>query len=230
MQQYEYILFDADNTLFDFDAAEHHALMATLTHYGFPADGETESRYLAINRALWDRFDAGEVTRDFLVVERFAALQRILGGNHDPAEVNAYYLARLGERPDLLPGAEELCRDLAPRYTLAIVTNGVTSAQRGRYARSALARYIPHLFISQELGCQKPQRAFFDQVLAALAAGGGARAVVVGDSLSADIQGAINAGLDSIWYNPNRLPGRPETRPTYEADSFDAIRGILLGG
>ena len=229
-QRYDTVLFDADNTLFDCDAAEAQALDLTLEAYGYPVDGRSRDCYLTVNRDLWERFDRGEVKREWLVVERFAALQRSLGGHHDPAEMNAFYLSRLAEAGCLLPGAEELCRALVPSCTLAIVTNGVASAQRGRFARSPLKALIPWLFISEEVGYQKPQRQFFGAVLSAMSLPPSARIVVVGDSLAADILGAVNAGLDSIWYNPNGLPGRPDIVPTFEARSFDQISHLILGG
>lgn len=228
MARYDTVLFDADNTLFDFDKAEARALALTLSHYGFPETESVRARYLAINRGLWAAFDRGEIPREALVVERFAALQREVGGSHDPGELNAYYISRLGEGADLLPGAASLVRALAPRCTLAIVTNGVARAQRGRFARSPLKDLIPWLFISEELGAQKPERAFFDAVLRAMDISDPSRTVVVGDSLSADIQGAINADLDSVWYNPNHLPGRPETPATWEVADFDQLLSLLL--
>ena len=229
-QRYDVVLFDADNTLFDFDAAEAQALDLTLAEYGYPVDDKSRNCYLAVNRDLWERFDRGEVKREWLVVERFAALQRALGGHHDPAEMNTFYLARLAEAGCLLPGAEALCRALVPTCTLAIVTNGVASAQRGRFDRSPLKELIPWLFISEEVGYQKPQRQFFDAVLSAMSLPPSARIVVVGDSLTADILGAVNAGLDSIWYNPNGLSGRPDIVPTFEARSFDQVFQLILGG
>ncbi len=228
MPRYDYVLFDADNTLLDFDRAEEEALRTTLTHYGF-ADLETaQTRYLAINRALWSRFDRGEVSRERLVVERFAALQRELGGENDPAEVNRFYLACLGEGGYLLPGAAELCRALASSCTLAIVTNGVAVAQRGRFARSGLGETVSYLFISEELGYQKPQREFFDAALQALAVPDRSRVVVVGDSLAADILGAVNAGLDSIWYNPAGASGRVDVVPTWEAQNYQEVLEYIL--
>ncbi len=229
-QRYDVVLFDADNTLFDFDAAEAQALDLTLAEYGYPVDDKSRNCYLAVNRDLWARFDRGEVKREWLVVERFAALQRALGGHHDPAEMNTFYLARLAEAGCLLPGAEALCRALVPTCTLAIVTNGVASAQRGRFDRSPLKELIPWLFISEEVGYQKPQRQFFDAVLSAMSLPPSARIVVVGDSLTADILGAVNAGLDSIWYNPNGLPGSPDIVPTFEARSFDQVLHLIVGG
>ena len=228
MAKYDYVLFDADNTLFDFDAAEHQALTRTLEHYGLPFDDHARGRYLSINRALWAAFDRGEVAKDVLLVERFAALQRELGGSWDSAQMNAYYLARLGECAQLLPGAEALCRALAPHCTLAIITNGVSSAQRGRFEGSPLKGLIPYLFISGEMGCQKPQKVFFDRVFAAMGITDPSRAVVVGDSLSADIQGAVNAGLSSFWYNPKGLPLGDGPAPTHIMFRFSDISAAIL--
>lgn len=229
MQRYDYVLFDADNTLFDFDRAERQALTRTLEYWGFPITEAARNCYLTANRALWSAYDRGEVTKDFLVVERFAALQREFGGDRNPAEVNDYYLARLAEGGMLLPGAEALCRTLASHCTLAIITNGVSSAQRGRFSRSAVKDLIPYLFISGDMACQKPQKIFFDQVLDRMGISNPARCVVVGDSLAADIQGAMNAGLDSVWYAPGGQAAPPEFRPTYIARDFDEVRRLVLG-
>ena len=125
MPRYEVVLFDADHTLFDFDRAEREALRQTLEEAGLPADGETEARYLSINRALWNRLDRGEVRREWLVVERFAALLRALGRTRDAAALSRGSPGLPWGRLYLLPGAQALCRALAPRCTLAIVTNGV---------------------------------------------------------------------------------------------------------
>ena len=170
MQRYHTVLFDADNTLFDFDRAEHEALGRALRERGYPDDDATRETYLAINRELWRRFDLGEADQDWLLVERFRRFEAAMGGHHDPERFNRDYLTYLGEGAFLLPGAMELCRTLSERCTLAIVTNGATIAQTGRFARSGLAPYFKGLFISQELGCRKPERAYFDTVLSRLGA------------------------------------------------------------
>lgn len=228
MAQYDYVLFDADNTLFDFHAAEHAALEATLAHWGLPGGDAVHARYQSINAALWAAHERGEVARDALVVERFLTLLSDLDAVGDGPRMNAYYLARLGEDATLLPGAEALCQALASRFTLAIVTNGVGAVQRSRMARSPLGALFPHLFISEDLGAQKPDRAFFDQVLLALNITDPSRAILVGDSLSADIRGAANVGLPSIWYNPKNLPLPAENCPTYQAADFPSIAALLL--
>lgn len=227
MGKYDVILFDADNTLFDFDRAEGRAIRLTLEEYGYPFDPVTEGLYLAINRALWRRFDQGQVSREWLVVERFAAFQRVMGGGQDPAAMNRYYLDRLAEGAFLLPGAEEMCRRLKEDFTLAIITNGVAGAQRGRFARSPLWGVIPWLFISEEIGASKPQRAFFDAVARDMGIGDPRRVAVVGDNLLTDIKGGLDAGMDAIWFNPGHLPNQTGIHPTCQVDGFDTLEAAL---
>lgn len=229
MPRYDYVLFDADNTLFDFDRAEHLALRNILEDFGLPVTEEVRQTYLTINRALWAACDRGETDRDTLMVERFRLLLAKLGRTGDPAAMNRRYLDRLGDYSHAIAGAEALCAALAERCTLAIVTNGITRTQRRRYEASRLKQYIPHLFISQELGLQKPQREYFERVLSALGVADRSRTVVVGDSLTADIQGAVNAGLDSIWYDPKGLPVPDTAAPTYTARTLEEVGRIILG-
>ena len=228
--RYDYLLFDADNTLFDFDRAEERALQATLEFFGYPLDSDTRELYRTINRVLWRRLDLGEISRETLVVERFALFDRAMGGGRDAAALNRFYLDRLSEGAELLPGAEALCRSLAPRATLALVTNGVARAQRGRLARSALNGLFPYVFISEEVGWQKPQREFFSHVCSAMAIRDRRRAVVIGDNLVSDVQGGLQSGLDAVWFNPNGLPNPTQVRPTWEARSFSALEDYLCGG
>lgn len=166
--------------------------------------------------------------REWLVVERFAALLRALGRTGDAAALNRAYLDHLGEGSYLLPGAQALCRALAPRCTLAIVTNGVARAQRRRFEASPLNGLIPWLFISEELGASKPDSAFFAPVLRTLGNPDPRRVLMVGDNLLADIQGGIQAGLDTAWYNPGRLPGDPAIVPTWEVDGYAALQALIL--
>ena len=151
MARYQYVLFDADNTLFDFDRSEWEALGLTLEAHGIDPTRERKLRYQAINAELWAAFNRGELEQPFLVVERFAVFLREFGLSGDPVAMNADYLNFLAQQGCPLPGAEALCAALAPHCTLALVTNGLSVAQRGRYDRSPLRTYLPHLFISQEL-------------------------------------------------------------------------------
>ena len=170
----------------------------------------------------------GPLVRYSLFHSIFAALLRALGRTGDAAALNRAYLDHLGEGSYLLPGAQALCRALAPRCTLAIVTNGVARAQRRRFEASPLNGLIPWLFISEELGASKPDSAFFAPVLRTLGNPDPRRVLMEGDNLLADIQGGIQAGLDTAWYNPGRLPGDPAIVPTWEVDGYAALQALIL--
>ena len=231
MPHYDIVFLDADNTLFDFDAAEHAALLKAAEERGYPLTPQMEGAYQQINGALWTAFDRGEVTQDFLVVERFRLLVERLGGKDDPERFNADYLTYLGEGSTLLPGAEALCHDLhAAGCRLALATNGVGRVQHARLNGSPLAPYLKGVFISEELGAQKPQAAFFDQAFAGMNVTDKSRCVMVGDGLGSDILGGIQAGIDTIWYNPKGLPLRPDITPTHTVTTFDRMRTLILDG
>lgn len=231
MIRYPYVLLDADNTLYDFDLAEHKALGKVLEERGYPTDPDTRSIYLEINTSLWDAFTRGEVEQEFLLVERFRRFEERMGGSHDPVQFNSDYINALASNADLIPGALDFCARLTELgCTLAIVTNGATVAQRGRYSKSPLREYIPTLFISQELGVNKPDPLFFDHVCRTMEIGDRTNAVVVGDSLNSDVLGGNNAGIDTIWYNPHRKPLNGAAKPTFTASEFAEIEVIIAGG
>ena len=228
MGRYDIVLLDADMTIFDFERSERESLRRTLEFHGLPCTDEVEATYLKINHALWDAFARGEVDQDFLVVERFEALSRIYDMGWDSARVNRDYLNGLGEEAHLLPGAMEFCRTLKDMgLTLAIATNGMPVAQRGRYTRTGMDRVIPHIFISMELGVQKPLPAYFDKVCEALNVTDRSRVVMIGDSLGSDILGGNNAGIDTVWYNPKGTPLTGRAVPTYTVSSYGEILELL---
>lgn len=230
MPRYQTALLDADNTLFDFNASEERALYTVLRARGYTPDEATVGIYLKINAELWEAFARGEVEQDFLLVERFRRFERVMGGSHDPAQFNLDYQRALAANCVLLPGAVELCQRLADGgCALAIVTNGATIAQKGRYEASPLKEYIPHLFISQEIGVGKPDPLFFDHVCRKMDIWDRSGAVIVGDSLSSDIMGGNQAGIDTVWYNPRGAALTGPARPTYTAKDFAAVEQIILG-
>lgn len=228
MRRYDIVLLDADNTLFDFNAAEARALDAVLAEFGWPRDEKTKQTYLEINHALWSAFDRGEAEEGFLTVERFRRLGERLGRRADPAEMNRRYLDRLGACSLLLPGAEELCRTLrAAGCRLALATNGVARVQHARLAGSPLVPYLERLFISGEMGTRKPEPAFFRAALAAMGVEDMDRCVMVGDGLGSDVKGALSVGLDVIWFAPGGADAPADRRPTHTARSLEEIGRII---
>jgi 2-haloacid dehalogenase len=225
---YRFALFDADNTLLDFTAAEEHAIKECLSARGLPTDGETISLYSSINDGHWKRLEQGLTTRDRLRVERFADFFRAIRYDGDPMAMADDYMEALSRQIQLVDGALELIKSLHGRCKLYIVTNGITSVQTRRFGGCPLAEYFDACFISEQLGCAKPEKRFFDQVAAAIPGFTPQEALVIGDSLSSDIRGGINAGLDTCWFNPNGKETPPDMRITYTIRRLCELESILL--
>ena len=227
MSRYQYLLFDADNTLFDFDAANHNAFAQTCQYCGLTYSEELYEFYESINRPLWQQLDRGEVTKEFLVVERFRRFLAAMGVDADPAECNRIQLSGLGSSTVLLPHALEVIEQLSRTHQLYIVTNAVASVQRARLAGSAIAPYITAAFISEEAGAAKPSKEYFDYVFARIDGITPDNCLVIGDSLSSDVQGAINAGLPACWYNLKNDPRPADMAIDYEIRDLRELYEIV---
>lgn len=204
--KYTYLLFDADDTLFDFPKASARAFTLMCQTHGIPDTPEVRQLYHDINRELWDAFDRGEVSKEYVTLERYVRLLRALGlEDRDPAQCNEDYLSALGEGVYPLPHAEEVCRELVHRgHKLYILTNAVASVQRSRLRGSVFADLITAAFISEDAGASKPDRAYYEYVCDRVPELTAENALVIGDSLATDIRGANNAGLPCCWFNPKR--------------------------
>ena len=227
MSRYTHLLLDADNTLFDFDRANRSAFQLVCQQCDIPDNEQTFKCYEAINSDLWAAFDRGECTKDFLVLERFRRFLDAIGLQRDAALCNELHLAALGRSTLLLPHALEVCRELSGRAALYLVTNAVASVQRSRLSASAIAPYIAGAFISEEAGAAKPEKAYFDYVLARIPGITRENCLLVGDSLSSDIRGANNAGLPCCWLNAKHLPRPDGLRIDYEIDDLRQLYPIV---
>lgn len=224
-RKYKYILFDADNTLFDFNLSEQKALYATFMESGIELSAEQNEVYHGINDALWKKLERGETTRDKLKVQRFAEFVDYLGAELDPAELAKRYVLNLSEQSYLIDGAYELCEELSEKYPLYIITNGITFIQKKRFAKSPISVFFEGIFISEEMGHTKPEAAYFQAAARAIGEDDPSQYLVIGDSLTSDIAGAVNFGCDSIWITPD---GAGDARPTYTVRELSEIRSILL--
>lgn len=226
---YRIALFDADNTLLDFTRAEHDAICACLAARGLPHDEDTVGAYSVINDGHWKRLELGLTTRDRLRTERFGDFFSSIGYNGDPVQMARDYEFTLGQQTCLLDGALELIQALHGKCELYIVTNGITAVQQSRFGSCALAPYFDRCFISEQMGCAKPEKEFFDLVAAAIPGFDSKEALVIGDSLSSDIRGGINAGLDTCWYNPKGKAAPTDMVITHTVSRLADIEAILLG-
>ncbi len=224
--RYPYLLFDADNTLFDFDAAERTAHRQVCEIYNLAFSEEGYQLYRRCNAGLWRDFDRGLCTKEYLLVERFRRYLALTGETADPEALNRDHLRALGENSPLLPGALELCQELAVSHKLYLLTNAVESVQRARFSRSAIAPCFQDIFISETIGYGKPSRAYFEYVFQAVPGLTRENCLLIGDSLSSDIQGANNAGIPCCWYNPKGLPRPAELRIDFEAKALAEVLQI----
>ena len=229
MAKYYCILFDADNTLLDFDAAESKALAETLVNYGIEPDAETVQTYRTINEELWRQLEKGQVRREKLFNERFSRFLKAIDAAGDGAEMNRYYLEQLSTHPDLM-NAEvlDVLRELSEVATLAVVSNGVHKVQLRRLAESGVANFMEDIFISEKVGCEKPGARIFETALRSLGVENREHVLMVGDSLTSDIQGGANAGLDTCWLNPNHAENPGKVIPTYEIASLEELYPLVM--
>ena len=225
--KYQYLLIDNDNTLMDFNAAEAKALIDVLNTYDLPTDAATVQAYHEINDALWKALERGETTQPQLKVERFRQLLRHLNRDGiDPAVMGAAYAANLGNHADLLPGAEDFIRALHGKVRMALVSNGVSAIQRSRLAKCPLTPLFDAIVISEEVGAAKPDPKLLHVAMDLLGCTDKSQAVMIGDSLTADIPAAVNAGVDSIFFS---LKGKTSDAATYTVFSYDEALRILEG-
>lgn len=226
--KYRIILFDADGTLFDFDRAEEYALEAACREGGIEFDGSVHgSAYRLINREIWEEFERNRITLAELRPERWRRFFHRFSLPHDPHDFSERYLGHLAVGAFLLPGAVEAVEALAPGRTLAIVTNGIREVQRPRFAASPLAGLIPHLIVSEDAGVPKPDPAFFRYAFEKIGIPEHekSRVLIVGDSLSSDIQGGILFGIDTCWFNPGAAANGTQFTPEYEIRSLAELIG-----
>lgn len=227
MGRYKVLLLDADGTLFDYEKAERYALRDTLTLYGFEFTEKALRQYRQINGELWKQMERGEISQSTLQSRRFAQFFTAMGLMCDPSEFNSLYIKQLEQYVFLLDDADLVCAELYKAASLYIVTNGVASVQRGRLYRSGLLKYMNGLFISEEIGFQKPHRYFFDGVFSHLWEIPREKMLIVGDSLSADIAGGRASGIDTCWYNPKSNSDKGTLKPTYEITSLIELLDIV---
>ncbi len=225
---YQYLLFDLDHTLLDFAAAEEIALTQLLKEAQVPDLAAYKAYYIPMNKALWEDLAHQRISKAELINTRFAKLFAHFGQVVDGSYYAERYQHFLSQQGQLLPGAKELLLELkALGYQLFAATNGVTFIQKGRLQAAGLHTVFDAVFISDELGAQKPQKAYFEAIKAAIPALTFAQTLLIGDSLTADIQGGNNAGIDTVWYNPSQLTNQQTAAPTYTITNLRQLLPLL---
>lgn len=228
-KHYSYLLFDADDTLFDFKKAERYALLAVFEALQLHMDDAVFKAYAMIDRRYWEKYEQGNIGLDIVQEGRFDDLLKQYGhrGRISGKEFNILYQQELSRQICLNPGAEEICSILYEKYTLYIITNGIAKTQRSRVCNSSIGRYIREIITSEESGYQKPSIQFFHKVFERANCHDPLHYLIIGDSLYTDILGGQAAGIDCCWYNPNALSNTSNIFPTYTIDCLFQILELI---
>ncbi len=225
--RYDTLLLDADNTLLDFDENERVSIRNTFAYMGIPFDDETLALYHRINIMYWSMLAEGKIEKEVLLPKRFETLYERIGVKADPQATEDYYREQLGLGCQVVPGGFETCRILKRDYRLYVITNGIASTQRARLAGSGLLDFLDGVFISDDIGVNKPDRGFFEYVGSHIEGFDPKKTLVVGDALYSDIRGGIDFGLDTCWLNIYNEENNSETRPTYTIQTIVDLPKLL---
>lgn len=225
--QYEWLLFDADNTILDFNEAQRHALEQSLLEVGVLFETAYNQIYDRINRSCWRDYEEGKLSKAKLRYQRFQLFFMEIGLQEDPHAFAESYLLHLSQSTAMMEGAAELLSHLGARYNLALVTNGIKEVQRSRLALSGLASHFSYIAISDEIGVAKPNPAFFSHVFEKLAQPPKEKTLIIGDNLNADIRGGLEFGIHACWFNYDQRERYLEVAPTYEITQLSQLFAFL---
>ena len=223
----EYLFLDLDDTILDFHRAERIAIAKTFRLFGLEPSEAVLSRYHIINKQHWERLERKELTREQVLTGRFEALFRELGRTVDAAAVARCYEQNLAIGHYFLPGALEAVKSLSRQYPLYLASNGTASVQHSRLTSAGLYPYFEKVFISQDIGYNKPAKEYFDACFSQIPGFDPAKAIMVGDSLTSDILGGIRAGIKTCWVNPNHLPPRQDIPADLEIENLSQLESLL---
>jgi len=226
-KHYPWLCFDADGTLFDFTLAEKLALKNAFLALSLAYEDPYLGVYQGINHQLWQALEKREITPDILQVRRFELLLEALQIASSANHMSDAYIEHLGNCAEMLDGAYEVIDTLRKNSRLAIVTNGLQKVQRNRLARSLIRDHIDELIISEEVGAAKPKAAFFDAAFARIGSPPKSDVLIIGDSLSADMQGGVDYGIDTCWYNPSGAPHPGNLAITYEISHLRELLTLI---
>ena len=221
--KYQWIIFDADETLFHFDAFS--GLKALFKRYDIAFSQQDFDQFQTINKPLWVQYQNGEITARELQVNRFSAWAEKLGV--EPTLLNQQFIESMADICQCLPGARKLLELLHGKAKLAIITNGFTALQKVRLARTDLAHFFEHVIISEQVGVAKPNPEIFSYALEKLGCSDKSKVLMVGDTLGSDILGGKNFGLDTCWINHEGDNALDNVGATFEVACLTGLYNLI---
>ena len=226
---YQYILWDIDGTVLDFLASEAYAIRTLFKKYNLgECSDEMLKQYSAINVKYWQMLERNELTKPEILVGRFREFFSIIGADVSIAEsFNKEYQVTLGDYVEFVDKAKDILLSQKGKYTLVAVTNGTKVAQERKLRLSGLNEIFDAIFISELVGAEKPNKAYFDYVFETLGITDKKEVLIIGDSLTSDMQGGFLAGIDTCWFNPDHKSNTLQIPITYEIDDLGKIEEIV---
>ena len=221
------VFLDIDDTLLDFHKAEANAIRKTFSDMGIEPTQELIRHYSEVNLSQWHDLEKGLITREKLLTKRFDILYAELGITLSSEKTQSFYEKYLSREAYFIEGAQELLDALYGRYRLFIASNGTAYVQKGRIGITGIAKYFEKIFISEHIGFDKPSKEYFDACFAQIPDFAPEESIIVGDSLSSDIRGGINAGIKTCWYNPKGKTCGEDTVPDFEIRSLSELPALL---
>ena len=219
MKNYSVLFWDIDDTLLDFQKGEQCAFEAACSTLHIPYSDSFYNDYHEINEKHWKLLELGKTTREILLVERFKDLFELYHIDCDPALMEDTYRSYLDHQHQFMPYAFDVLQQLQD-MRMCIVTNGRTNTQKKRYHDANLDDFMENLYISEQMGLSKPNPEFLYKVMEDMNLTDSSEILLIGDSLSSDILGGNNAGIDTVWYNPHHKDNNTTAIPTYEIDDL----------
>lgn len=223
----KYVFLDLDDTLLDFVKSERRAIRATLTKLGIRPTKAVVERYHHINAAQWKLLERGEITREQVLYRRFALLFDEYGIDGDPHATQRIYEKELGTGHYFIAGAKRMLKQLSKEYQLYLVTNGLAVVQHSRLKSAKIAPFFQEIFISQEVGYNKPHPEYFEHCFSAIDGFQKENAIIIGDSLSSDMKGGNAAGIRTCWFNPHDQVASTDVSVDYEIHRLSQLPALL---
>ena len=230
MSLYKYLLWDIDGTVLDFLASEAYAIKFLFNKFNIGVcTDEMLKLYSEINVKYWQKLERNELTKPEILVGRFRDFFKAIGVDTSLAEsFNLQYQVTLGDHIEFVPGAKENLLQEKGKYTLVAVTNGTKIAQEKKLRLSGLNEIFDYIFISENVGVEKPNLEYFEHVFNSLGISDKREVLIIGDSLTSDMRGGDIAGIDTCWFNPNHKTNNLGVKVTYEIDSFDKLNEVII--
>ena len=215
--------------MLDFLASEAYAIRTLFKKYNIgECSDEMLKLYSEINSKYWQMLERNELTKAEILVGRFREFFEKIGVDVTIAEkFNLDYQLTLGDHIEFVDKAEDMLLWQKGKYTLVAVTNGTKIAQEKKLRLSGLDNVFDAIFISENVGVEKPNKEYFDYVFEKLGITDKSQVLIIGDSLTSDMKGGFVAGIDTCWFNPSHKPNNSGISVTYEIDDLGRIRDIL---